>query len=108
MTTITPEERKALLAAVGNPYAPPYASQPIYAVVDAIVERVTEDLVGTCSGCSIDGPDEFCPRHGRTITDWMEIADKRLGELQVARDRAERAMSTLRGEDDDLPRTPEF
>lgn len=98
--TATLEERKALLAAVGNPYGQPWASHhPIFALVDQIIERVTNDLVGPCSGCSVqDGPEEECPRHGRRITEVWEIADRRGRDFNELGGRIEQAVAVLRGE----------
>jgi hypothetical protein len=103
MNAATLEERKALLAAVGNPYGQPWATHhPIFAVVDQIIERVTNDLVGPCSGCSpMDGPEEDCPRHGRKVTEVWAMQQDALSRLHRAEARAAKAISVLNGEDED-------
>lgn len=99
--TATLEERKALLAAVGNPYGQPWASHhPIFAIVDQIIERVTDDLVGPCSGCSPEtGPEEECPRHGRSIANVWELQQRALAEAHRLQHRIDDAINLLEAAD---------
>lgn len=97
MTTITKDERLAILAAMGNPYANPYSRLPIWDLLDAIVERVTDDLVGPCSGCHEEA-EETCPRHGRTITEVWDMQQRALLGHRAAEQRAQDAIAVLRGQ----------
>lgn len=101
MSTITKTEREQILQAIGNPYANLYSGQPIFAILDGIVERVLDEAVGPCSGCSVlDGPEEDCPRHGRKITEVWEMADHRMQRIHTLERQASVAIASLRGEVD--------
>jgi hypothetical protein len=94
--TLTDDEVSALIRATNNGGL----GSTVERIVAARVAALTADLatarerLGKCIciyGPDIEGPDEYCPQHGRTIEDWQERSDVLQGRIEGYRDRAETA-----------------
>ena len=58
---------------------------------------------GECVGCNYnDGPEEFCPQHGRPYNEVLDIADRLASERDAARAEAGRAREALQAVRDAL------
>lgn len=50
---------------------------------DRLADLIRRQL-GECIGCRYDdGPDEYCPHHGRTYEEWTEIVSAQQGRLNA-------------------------
>lgn len=52
---------------------------------------IVDRQLGSCIGCTPDsGPEEVCPHHGRTYSEWVDIASRVIGRQNDLREQIER------------------
>jgi hypothetical protein len=57
-------------------------------------EALVTSQLGECIGCRYDdGPDEFCPHHGRSYNDMVEMSQRMITEARSERDAARAELS---------------